>query len=183
MCGEPRGAVRVDADVEGQHDSFRAEFRDPGRDLLRMAGREAADDDAFDAERKHLVRHRAAPDAAADLQGQAGSGSEARDGSAIALRAVARPIEVHDVDEPRPERTVVREYLVRVVGIDGFGVEAALQQSHAAAGTQVDGRNEQHQRRARKLASSRLPTRAERSGWNCTPWKFSWFTTAENSPA
>ena len=86
------------------------------------------------------------------------------------------------MDPPRAEREVLLEDLEWVARIDRLGVEATLQQAHALTAPEVDRRDEQHQTSSRKLASTRAPGCAERSGWNCTPWKLPRCTAAENSP-
>ena len=102
--------------------------------------------------------------------------------AAVALRTVAGTVQVDHMDAAGAECEVLLEHLARVGRVDRLGVEATLQQPDTAAAADVDGRNEQHQVSLRKLASTRLPTPADRSGWNCTPWKFSCLTAAENSP-
>jgi hypothetical protein len=138
---------------------------EPGGDLVRLRHCDAADHDAGDAEREQFLGHLARADAAADLDGvPAGTGGDALDRVTVALRAVARAVEVDDVDLPRAQCAVAIEHVERVGGIDGLGVEAALQQAHALAAAQVDGGNQQHQPSSRKLARTRAPGWAERSG-------------------
>ncbi len=66
--------------------------------------------------------------------------------------------------------------------VAGLGVEISLQQPDDTAAAQVDGRNELHQQASRKFRRMRAPTPAERSGWNCVPWKLPWLTAAVNGP-
>src|SRR5690606_3456953 len=175
--GKAGGAAFVEAHVEGQHDPLRPELVDPGRDFVGLRDRNAADDDACHAQREQFLGHLARADPAAGLDGiAAGTVRDLAYRPAVTLRTVACTVEVDNVDPPGPERQILPEHRERILRIDGLGIEAPLQQAHALAAPQVDGRNEQHQPSSRKLASTRAPGCAERSGWNCTPWKLPWCT-------
>ncbi len=183
MRREPRRAAFVEAHVEREHDPFRAELTEPGCDLVGLRDGDAADHRARRAEFEQALRDLPRADSAPDLDGvRPGAARDPADRIAVALGAVARTVEVDHVDPPRPEPEVLLEHVERVRRVDGLGVETTLQQAHAGPAPQVDGRNQQHQPSSRKLASTRAPGPAERSGWNCTPWKLPCRTAAENSP-
>jgi hypothetical protein len=107
--------------------------------------------------------------AAADLQLHAAALRHQQHSRAIGLSAVAGAIEVNDVHATRAERPVAIEYALRIVRIDGFRCEVALQQAHAAPVPQIDCRNQFHGAESlhdtsRKLRRTSAPARAERSG-------------------
>jgi len=75
------------------------------------------------------------------------------------------------------ESAIPRKQFQRLGFIAGLRGEVAFEKPHATSGPEVDGGDQAHARRgrrrvqwiARKFPSSRAPTAAERSGWNCAP--------------
>jgi hypothetical protein len=147
MRREPRRTGRVDAYIEGEDDAIGPEITQPLLDLRRIGHGYAADDDAANTQAEQFSRHRAGADAAAYLDACVDKGSrETANGSPVALRAIARTVEVDDVDVTGAKAAVALQDHARIAAIDGFGVETSLQQSHALAAAQVDGRDQLHVR-------------------------------------
>ncbi len=98
MRRQARRAAVVEADVERQHDAVGTELAHPLLDLRGLRHRHAADDDALHAEAEQFAGHLARADAAADLDGCVRERlRQAGDGRPVALRAIARAVEVDDV--------------------------------------------------------------------------------------
>jgi hypothetical protein len=164
--GEAWHACIVEADVECDHDRLGPELAQPAGHLVRLRDGSAADHCACHSCIEQASYGVARTDTAADLQGGPARPGEVRDRAGVALRAIAGPVQVDDVNEARAQRDVLVQHGRRLGGIDGLRVEASLEEPDAASVAEIDRRNELHQPSSRKLASRRAPTRPERSGWN-----------------
>src|SRR6185295_1990849 len=125
-------------------DFLGAVLLEPGLHLGGLLDGRAADDHAVDAIAQQVVDHGLGTNAAAHLDVQRLLRSEADDHAAIRQAAVLGAIEIHDVQPARAERAVTLQQLVWFEVVAGLGVEVALEQAHAAAVSQIDGRNEDH---------------------------------------
>src|SRR5207249_10268226 len=86
------------------------------------------------------------------------------------------PVEIDDVQSLRAGRRPALGHRHRIVGEHGAGVVTPLEEPHAAALAQIDGRDEDHRTlraplaltMAAKFSRSRMPApRPLFSGWNC----------------
>ena len=89
-------------------------------------------------------------------------------------RALARAVEVDDVERPRALVDPAPSGLARVGVERGLALVVALDQPHRAPVADVDRRVEDHTattglQTAAKFASRRRPAALDFSGWNCTP--------------
>ena len=98
--------------------------------------------------------------------------------------ALARAVEVDDVQEARARLHERARGLERVVGVDGLLVEVALAQPHRLAVADVHRRQEDHLPAARaptKFFSSRSPSGPDFSGCDWSPYTGARSTTLTNS--
>ena len=113
-------------------------------------------------------------DAAAHLEPRAGLARDALDDVDVAGHAVARAVEVDDVDPLGARLEELARLGDRVVVVDGHAVVVALGETHGLAAQDVDCGKDDH--RAVPPFSASLPKLASRcrpavddfSGWNCT---------------
>ena len=169
MRREPWDAGSVQAHVERQHEAPWIQLEHPAHHAIRLGDRDAADHRAVDARIEQLANPLDRAQAAADLQLHAADLRQQQHSRAIGLSAVAGAVEVDDVHATRAERPIAVEDALRIVGVDGFRREVALQQAHAAPVPQIDCRNQFHGAESlhdtsRKLRRTSAPARAERSG-------------------
>ena len=109
MSGHARCACRVEADVESQRDLFGPEVFEPGSDLFRLDESGAADDDSGDAEVEHLRDRGGIAQSSAHLELDGILGGEVGDDGAVCAAAVARAVEVDDVQPIGAEIAVLGE--------------------------------------------------------------------------
>ena len=95
--------------------------------------------------------------------------------------ALARPVEVHNVQEARPRLHERAGGLQRVVRVDGLLVEVPLAQPHGLAVADVHGRQENHPASETKFFRSRSPSGPDFSGCDCSPYTGARSTTLTNS--
>ena len=96
--------------------------------------------------------------------------------------ALARAVEVHQVEEARARLHERAGGLQRIVGVDGLLVEAALAQPHRPAVADVHRREQDHRAASdTKFFSSRSPSGPDFSGCDCSPYTGDLSTTLTNS--
>ncbi len=172
---DPRYACRIDAHIEGQRDSLRAEMLQPALHLLHLGESSAADHHARCACIQHQLERRSIAQTASDLQLDGPLRSQPHDDCLIVELSVAGAVEIDDVQPVGAQVFILRKQILRIRRVARFAGEIALPQTHAAAGFQIDGGNQTHRcgamlegRRVtqspRKFSSRRAPTLAERSG-------------------
>ena len=166
---DARDAVVADTHVQREHDALGAERAQPACDGVRLAHGEAADDDARRAGVEQRCDVLALADAAANLNLGGRRRDHAPDQAAALRFAGLCAVQVDDVQRTEPEFGVACRKGDRIGVIAGLLIVIAVQQTHAAALAKVDRRDDTHRYSARKLASSRAPGAADRSGWNCVP--------------
>ena len=164
-ASQARHAVCVEAHVERQHDALGAELLQPGlRPRAGFVTADAADDDARarprpsrSSPRPRGCGRRRRPGCAAPTPRR-----QSRDHAAVALRAVARAVEVDDVQPARAERAVALEHSStgrrrRRVSASKSPLSSRTQRPprRSMAGMSMHVRPA-----ARKLASMRAPDRA-----------------------
>ena len=175
-----RRPCRVDAHVEREHDALGAEGLHPAKNLLRAPHGGGAHYDAGGARIKKSPHILLAPDATARLHGHGEIRKKVPEKRDLALGRILRTRQIHDVQELRPCGLVGLKALEGIVAVASLGAVVALVQPHDAAVDEVDG-GDDHASIPRKFAIRRAPARPERSGWNCTPMKFSCAAAAVNS--
>ena len=98
----------------------------------------------------------------------------------LALAGILCTRQIDDVQKTGARCLVGLKALKGIVAVASLGAVVALVQPHDAAVDEVDG-GDDHASIPRKFAIRRAPARPERSGWNCTPMKFSCAAAAVNS--
>ncbi len=141
--GTPRSVI---AHIEGEADARRTELREPRNHLLRLFGREAADHHALDPAAQQILDDGRGAHAAADLDPDGRLRGEPFDDGAIGERAVARAVQIDDVQPARAKGAIALQQLLGREVVARLGGEIALEQAHAAAVAQIDGGNQQHVR-------------------------------------
>ena len=176
---DARRAQGIEAHVESQDDSLRAEVLEPRSHEIDAGNGGAADHGAADAGVQHLRQGQRIAQAATHLQRHRALSCQFENDFAIAVVAVPSTVQIDDVQPVGAIAAILGEQRTRIGVVAGFGLEVASQQPHAMAVLQVERRDEAHQAIARKFCSIRAPTAAERSGWNCAPKKLRHSTQAE----
>ena len=151
--------------VECEHDAIRIVTFEPVPEFVWLEDGQTADHHPRDTGREQCGKPILRADASADLQRESGQGSETRDQVPVRRRAVARAVEIDDVQSSDALGLVSAREFQRVAWVVRLGVETSLQQTHAAPASQINGGDQLHAGRARKFASRRRPALAERSGW------------------
>ena len=95
--------------------------------------------------------------------------------------ALARAVEVDDVQEARARLDERARGLERVVGVDRLVVEVPLAQPHRLAVADVHRRQENHPASETKFFSSRRPSGPDFSGCDWSPYTGARSTTLTNS--
>ena len=122
---------------------------------------------AFSARRIEAIERRPPPSSTGTVQ----LAGDALDVVEVDRLALARAVEVDDVQEARSGLDERAGGLERVVGVDRLVVEVALAQPHGLAVADVHRRQQDHAARAQptKFASRRSPSGPDFSGWDCSP--------------
>ena len=102
-------------------------------------------------------------DATAELHPEAGFRREAGHHVAILLAPRTGAVQVHDMQVFEAHGRVSPGNRERIAAVAGALFEVALEEAHAAAFAEVDGRDDAHYR-SRKFASSRAPGADDFSG-------------------
>ena len=150
---------------------------DPLDDQRGLPDREAADDDAAHADIEQPTQARFVANTTASLHFETEPG-QSLEHLEVLEAAIARTVEIDHVQPARPAVAIAPALLHGIDVVAGFARVVALAQTHDATTAQVEGRNDLEAHESRKFLSRRAPTAAERSGWNCMPWKLRWRTIA-----
>ena len=139
MSGDVGRAVVIDAYVQRERESIRAEFIEPCLDLLRLSNGETPDHDAL-GNGQRANQAIAATDAATQLDVSPGTFVHCLHEIQIHGLAARGPVQVDDVQPLGSKASVLPRELYGIDGIAGLLIEVALEQAHTAAAAYIDGR-------------------------------------------
>src|SRR5262249_32298064 len=130
-----------------------------------------AEHHALRAHPEGVVDSLGAPEAAAELDGDADCVDDLLHDLEVPRLAGARAVQVHDVERPGALLHPAPGGVNRVGVEGGLAVVVALHQADRTTAADVDGRVEDHAgtHASTNRASSPRPASLDFSGWNCTP--------------
>jgi len=126
MRDQHRAAGGVVSDVEREHDSIRIVSFEPVPELAWLEDGKTADHHPGYTDREQCGKPILRADASADLQRDPWQGGETRDQVPVRRRAVARAVEIDDVQSSGALGVVGAREFQRVARVVGLGVEMSL---------------------------------------------------------